>query len=166
MKDFKYAKDYSCEELLEACQGFFGGQFWVWYQTVRDVFGEEKCKEVLLKLAENFAELEVAYVKDLWGKEFRNLEELRHCFDVVHEMVGYKCSWEMENEFKGYEKISRCPVYDATPEEFKSKGICKIYCNRIGEEAYSRLNSNITRDKYLPDGDPYCGCRIEWKGGA
>jgi len=164
MKMFKDAKDYSFEELLKGCQGFCGGTFWAWYQAVVKVVGEEKAKEVLLKLAEVFAAGEVEYVKGLWGKDFKNLEELTHCFDVVHRMMGYDCSWTMENKFKGYEKISHCPVYRTTPDGLKGRGICKIYCNRIGEEAYSRLNSRITRDKYLPDGDPYCGCAIEWKG--
>jgi hypothetical protein len=164
MNQFKYTEDYTCEELLKGSQAFIGGQFWVWYETVAEAFGEEKANELLLKLAENFAGLEVDYVKSLWGKDFKNLEELKHCFDVIHEMAGYHCSWDMENEFKGFEKIMDCPIYNTTPEEYKAKGICKIYCNRIGVEAYSRLNAEITREKYLPDGDPYCGCRLEWKG--
>jgi hypothetical protein len=163
-KTFKYSKDYSCEELLKSCQAFFGDQFWVWYQTVAKVVGEEKANEILLELAKRFAELEVDYVKMLWGKEFKNLEELTHCFDVIHAMVGYDCSWTMEDKFKGFEKISNCPIHSATPEELKGKGICKIYCNRIGEEAYSMLNAEISREKYLCDGDLYCGCRIEWNG--
>jgi hypothetical protein len=166
MDSFKNAGDYSCEELLDSCQGFFGGQFWLWYQSVEQVVGKEKAEEVLINLARNFGELEVAYVKSLWGKDFTNLEELTRCFDVVHRMVGYDCSWTMENEYSGYETISKCPVFSTTPDDYKGKGICKIYCNRIGEEAYSRLNCKISRDKYLPDGDPYCGCKIEWKKGG
>jgi len=163
MTVFKYAKDYSCEELLKGCQTFFGGQFWIWYQTTAEMFGEEKAGEILLNLAKKFAELEVEYVKDLWGKEFKNLGELADCFDVVHKIVGYDCSWTMEDEFKGYEKIFHCPIYATIPDGLRGKQICKVYCNRVGKEAYSRLNYEITRDKYLPDGDSHCGCKIEWK---
>ena len=161
---FKKADDYTCEELLAACQGFFGGQFWVWYESVEQVTGKEVAQKILYQLAQNFAELEVEYIKALRGKDIRDLEELAECFDVIHKMVGYDCSWQMENEFVGYETISKCPVFTAMPEKYKNSGICKVYCTRIGEKAYAALNCSITRDKYLPDGDPYCGCRIQWKG--
>jgi hypothetical protein len=130
---------------------------------VLKVVGEEKAKEVLQKLADGLTEPEVDYVRQLWGKEFQNLEELTYCFDIIHKMMGYEWRWTMEDEFKGYEKIFHCPIHSATPKEFQGKGICKIYCNPIGEAVYARLNAEISRDKYLPDGDPYCGCRIEWK---
>ena len=42
MEPFKNADDYVCEELLNSCQGFFGGQFWVWYQSVEEVVGKGK----------------------------------------------------------------------------------------------------------------------------
>lgn len=163
MEPFKNVNDYGCEELWNSCQSFFGGQFWVWYQSVEEVVGKEKAVEVLHQLAENFAELEVPFINDLWGKDFKNLEELKQCFDVIHKMVGYGSSWTMENEYSGYEAISNCPVFNAMPEQYKGSGICKIYCDHIGEKAYSALNCSITRDKYLPDGDSHCGCKVEWK---
>ena len=162
MESFKKAEDYTCEELFESCQSFFGGQFWVWYQSVVEVVGKEMAKEILYRLAQNFGEQEVEFVKELWGKDFTNLEEVSKCFDVIHEMVGYGCTWTMENEYSGYEKVSNCPVFNAMPEEYQGTGICKIYCDTIGKIAYGALNCTITRDKYLPDGDDYCGCKIEW----
>ena len=162
MEQFKDAEDYGCEELLDSCQGFFGGQFWVWYQSVEQVVGKEKAAEILYQLADNFAELEVGFLKELWGKEFTNLEELTQCFDVIHKMVGYGSSWTVENEHSVYETITDCPVFKAMPDEYQGTGICKIYCDRIGEEAYGKLNCTITRDKYLPDGESHCGCKIEW----
>ena len=63
MEPFKNVDDYVCEELLNSCQSFFGGQFWVWYQSVEEVVGKEKAVEVLHQLAENFAELEVPFYK-------------------------------------------------------------------------------------------------------
>jgi hypothetical protein len=161
--DFKPVKDYTCEELLQSCQSFFGGQFWLWYESVADVAGEETAQEVLLKLADNFGALEADFVKSLWGKAFKNLQELADCFDVIHEMVGYGCSWTMDDEKNGFERVEDCPVHNATPEKYQGKGICKSYCKRIGQVAYSRLNAEISREKFLPDGDPYCGCRIKWK---
>ena len=163
MEPFKNADDYVCEELLSSSQSFFGGQFWIWYQSVEQVVGKDKALEILHRLAHNFAELEVAFVKELWGKDFTNLEELTQCFDVIHKMVGYGCSWTMENEYSGYETVSDCPVFNAMPDEYQGSGICKLYCARIGEEAYSALNCTITRENYLPDGDDHCGCKIEWK---
>jgi hypothetical protein len=165
MEDFKLAKDYSCEEKLEGCQNFVGGQFWVCYQTVANVFGEKKAEDYLRELAKVTAEFEAEWVKTMWGKEFKNLEEITNCFDIIHKMVGMDSHWEwLEDKYKVYEKITRCPFYSTMPETIKRKDVCKIYCHPIGVEAYSRLNAEISREKHLCDGDPYCGCIIEWKG--
>ncbi len=161
---FKPAEDYTCEELLRSCQEFFGGLYWAWYRAAVKVVGEEKAEEILVELSEVFAESEVEYLQSLWGKEFKTLADITPPLDVVHRMVGYDYAWTMENNFKGYERITRCPIHSATPAEFKGKGpglLCTVYCKNIGEKAYARLDSTIEVDTRLSAGDACCGFKIE-----
>lgn len=161
---FKHADEYTCEELLRSCQEFFGALYWAWYQAVVKVVGEERANEILLALAEEFAESEVAYLKSLWGRDFSTLREIADCLDVVHRMVGYDYAWTMDDDFKGYERITRCPIHSTTPEAFMGKGptaLCKVYCKNIGQKVYAKLDATIEQETYLSAGDADCGFRIE-----
>lgn len=166
---FKGAGEYTPEELLQSCQEFFGGLYWAWYRAALKVVGAEKAEQILMELAELFAESEVAYLKMLWGKEMKTLADISRPLDVVHRIVGYDYNWTWENENKAYEGIQRCPIYTATPEAFKGKGpspLCTVYCKKIGEKAYARLGSTIEVDSRLSEGATCCGFRIERREGT
>lgn len=162
---------YTNEELLRACQDFFGGVYWAWYSASLKVVGEEKTHEVLMQIAGNFSEMEASFMKMLWGGEFNNLQELSKALDVVHRMVAYEGwkrgsvpEWKWTNENKGYEQIGHCPIYAATPEEFKDKGptaLCTIYCHTIGKKFYGKMGCTIEQDRWLSKGETHCGFHIE-----
>jgi hypothetical protein len=170
---FKEAEKYTPEEMLRNAQEFFGGQYWAWFTAARRVVGEEKTREILVEIAESFTDPEIQYIQSLWGREFANLKEIAQCMDVIHRTLAYEGltpgtppQWTWENENKGYEQIGHCPIYSATPEEFKKDGptdLCTVYCRNIGEKVYARLDATIRQDTYLSRGESCCGFHIERK---
>lgn len=170
---FKEAEKYTCEEMLRAAQEFFGAQYWAWFQSARNVVGEEKTREILVEMANSFTDPEVQYIQSLWGKEFANLQEIAKCMDVIHRMLAYEGfqpgsppHWTWENENKGHEQIGHCPIYSATPPEFKRNeptDLCTVYCRNIGEKVYARLDATIRQDTFLSKGESCCGFHIERK---
>ena len=170
---FKDAKDYTTEELLRACQDFFGAVYWAWYEVAVRVVGEEKANALLIELAEKFSALEAETMRQMWGKPFQSLVEITKPLDVIHRMVAYEGPtrgstpvWAMENENKGYEKIYHCPIFATTPPEVKDKGptaLCTVYCHTIGQKFYGRMGCSIEQDSWLSKGQSCCGFRIERK---
>ncbi len=170
---FRDAKEYSNEELLRACQDFFGALYWAWYETAVKTVGEEKARQMLIELSEKFAELEAQTMHQLWGAPFQNLHQITRTLDVIHRMVAYEGfergstpGWTMENENKGYEQVGHCPIFATTPPEMKDKGataLCTVYCHSIGQRFYTRMGCTIEQDRWLSKGDSYCGFKIERK---
>ena len=173
---FKDAMQYSDEELLRSCQAFFGGLYWAWYSAAVQAVGEEKTAEIMKVMCGRFAELEEVYMKQLWGGEFRSLQDLAKPLDVVHRMLTYEGrtrgsvpDWTWSDENKGYERIGYCPIHAATPEEFKDKGptpLCTVYCHSIGQQFYGRMGCSIRQDSWLSKGGTHCGYHIEKRADA
>ena len=170
---FKDAKEYTTEELLRACQDFFGAVYWAWYEVAVKVVGSEKADALLIALSDKFSALEAETMRQLWGRPFQNLREITQPLDVIHRMVAYEGPtrgstpvWAMENDNKGYEKIYHCPIYATTPDEVKEKGpsaLCTVYCHTIGQKFYGRMGCTIEQDSWLSKGEAYCGFKIERK---
>jgi len=167
---FKDAADYSTEELLRMCQDFFGGVYWAWYESSLKTVGEAKTNEILEQLAESFSELEVNAMKELWGGEFKSLQELTRPLDVVHRVVAYEGKtrgstpeWKMDGADKAHESIFHCPIHAATPQQFKDKkptALCTEYCHKIGQKFYGKMGYTIAQDSWLAKGQSHCGYQI------
>lgn len=170
---FKDAMEYSQEELLTMCQGFFGGAYWAWYEASLKVVGEATTHKIMEQLADRFADMEVEAMKALWGGEFNSLKDMSRALDVIHRVVAYEGKkkgstpeWKMEGLDKGYETIDHCPIHASTPESFKDKGataLCTIYCNNIGQKFYAKMGCTIIQDSWLTKGHTHCGFHIERK---
>ncbi len=167
---FKDATTYSDEELLRMCQDFFGSVYWAWYEASLDTVGESATLDILKKLSERFAALEVTAMKALWGREFENLQQVTRALDVVHRAVAYEGpgrgstpTWEMSGDDSAREKIHHCPIYATTPDRFKDKGttpLCDVYCHNIGKKFYETLGFRIKQDQWLAKGHAHCGYQI------
>ena len=168
---FKDAMQYTDEELLRACQEFFGGLYWAWYGAAVETVGAERTDEIMKLMCARFAELEEAYMKMLWGRDIGSLQELSKPMDVVHRMLAYEGptrgsvpEWTWRGPDQGYERIGHCPIHAATPAEQKGKGptaLCTVYCHSIGQKFYGRMGFAIRQDSWLSKGDTHCGYHIE-----
>ncbi len=162
----KLAQDLTYEDRWRAALDAFLGTLWGWFQLVEEGYGIDKAEEMLSTFADRMGHQMVAYWLDYFGVKEMKVPEMAQVADIIHELWDFKAPWTIESEDSGFERVESCPIWNAAPEKYRERGVCRLWCGILGPIFYAGLGggkaeAQVRRSR--PGGDEVCVLAIECK---